>query len=198
MADEFIQRDIPPGKDCEKKAGSWGRAMTDLEYIWFGNKDEKTYPEDACQPFQHHNAQIDDFTINNHLTGKTASFSGTVTASSVLCGGAKCFNIPHPTKNNKRLVHACIEGPEAAVYIRGRLTDNNVIELPDYWKGLVDPETISVHLTQIGSSQDLMVDKIVWGRTIYIKSGTASMIDCYYTVSAARIDIPALEIEQDA
>ena len=131
-------------------------------------------------------------------TGKTAAFSGTVTASSVTCGGVKCFNIPHPTKNNKRLVHACIEGPEAAVYIRGRLTDNNVIELPDYWKGLVDPETISVHLTQIGSSQDLMVDKIVWGRTIYIKSGTASMIDCYYTVSAVRIDIPALEIEQDA
>ena len=198
MADEFVERNIPPRKNCEKADGSWGRAMTDLEYIWFGNKDKDTYPEDACLPFQHHNAQIDDFTINNHLTGKTAAFSGTVTASSVTCGGVKCFNIPHPTKNNKRLVHACIEGPEAAVYIRGRLTDNNVIELPDYWKGLVDPETISVHLTQIGSSQDLMVDKIVWGRTIYIKSGTASMIDCYYTVSAVRIDIPALEIEQDA
>ena len=81
MADEFIQRDIPPGKDCEKKAGSWGRPMTDLEYIGFGNKDEKTYPEDACLPFQHHNAQIDNFTVNQVLTGNTGVFSTQVSAS---------------------------------------------------------------------------------------------------------------------
>ena len=54
MAGEFIEG--TPGKDCDKKAGSWGRPMSDLEYIWFGNKDEKTYPEEACQPFYHVNA----------------------------------------------------------------------------------------------------------------------------------------------
>ncbi len=54
MADEFVEQNIPPQKDCEKKAGSWGRPMTDLEYIWFGNKDKDTYPKDACLPFQHH------------------------------------------------------------------------------------------------------------------------------------------------
>ena len=195
-AKEFVPS--PRSKDCSKKAGGWGKPMTDLEYIWYGNKGEDDYPDDACRPYYHKNAQIDDFTINDHLTGKTATFSGAVTAASVTCGGVKCFNIPHPTKKNKRLVHACIEGPEAAVYIRGRLTDNNIIELPEYWKGLVDPETITVNLTQIGSSQDLMVDKIVWGKTIYIKSGNASRIDCYFTVNATRIDIPTLEIEQDA
>ena len=55
----------------------------------------------------------------------------------------------------------CIEGPETAVYVRGRLTDNSVIELPDYWKGLVDPDSITVSLTQIGSSQDLIVEGLI-------------------------------------
>ena len=84
---------------------------------------------------------------------------------------AKCFNIPHPTKENKRLVHAASEGPETAVYVRGRLTDNSVIELPDYWKGLVDPDSITVSLTQIGSSQDLIVEGVDWGNKVRVRSG---------------------------
>ena len=32
MADEFIEG--PPGKDCTKKDGGWGKAMNDYEYIW--------------------------------------------------------------------------------------------------------------------------------------------------------------------
>ena len=186
MAGEFKIGSGGSGSNCGDVA-TWGQKSVRYDYIFKGQTDQETYPDDACEPWYHGNAQIDNLQVN-----------GTVTASSVTCNGLKCFNIPHPTKENKRLVHACIEGPEAAVYIRGRLTNNNVIELPDYWNGLVDPETISVHLTQIGSSQDLIVDKILWGSTIYIKSGTASMIDCYYTVNAMRIDIPALEIEQDA
>jgi hypothetical protein len=86
----------------------------------------------------------------------------------------KAFNIQHPTKKDKRLVHGCLEGPENGVYVRGRLTDANVIELPEYWMGLVDPESITVSLTQIGSSQDLIVDKVEWGRKVLVRSGNAS------------------------
>ena len=151
MADEFVERNIPPQKDCEKKPGSWGRPMTDLEYIWFGNKDEKTYPEDACLPFQHHNAQIDNFTVNQVLTGNTGVFSTSeVSAAGITLTSRKPFDIPHPTKKGYRLRHVCLEGPESGVYYRGRLTGKNVIELPEYWRGLVDPETITVTLTQIG------------------------------------------------
>ena len=103
----------------------------------------------------------------------------------------------HLLQENHRLRHVCLEGPESAVYVRGRLTGNNVIELPDYWKGLVDPESITVSLTQIGSSQDLIVDRIEWGSKIVIRSGSASNIDCYYTVNATRKDIASLEVEQD-
>ena len=69
-------------------------------------------------------------------------------------GGA--FDAPHFTKTRrKEFVTVIPEGPEAGIYVRGTLKDSNKIELPDYWDGLVDPETITVTLTQIGYSQDL-------------------------------------------
>lgn len=129
--------------------------------------------------------------------------AGSVYAGGIIYGGnlsgtTKYFNIEHPTKEDKRLVHACLEGPENGVYVRGRLTGKNVIELPDYWAGLVDPETITVNLTQIGYSQDLIIDKIEWGRRVVIRSGSGSNIDCYYTVNGTRKDVPPLEVELDA
>jgi len=126
--------------------------------------------------------------------GKT-NFYGTVTVPGVFDLGAailelraskKTFDIKHPNKPGYRLRHACVEGPEAAVYIRGRL-NNNIIELPDYWNGLIDPETITVNLTQIGHSQDLIVEKIEWGRKVFIKSGNGTSINCYYQVWADRL-----------
>ena len=188
MADEFVEQNIPPQKDCEKKAGSWGRPMTDLEYIWFGNKDKDTYPKDACLPFQHHNAQIDNFTVNQVLTGNTGVFSTEVSAAGITLTSRKPFDIPHPTKKGYRLRHVCLEGPESGVYYRGRLTGQSVIELPEYWRGLVDPETITVTLTQIGSSQDLIIEKIEWGTRVKIKSGNGTGIDCFYLVHAERAD----------
>ena len=129
--------------------------------------------------------------------------AGSVYAGGVVYGGnlsgiTKYFNIEHPTKENKRLVHACLEGPENGVYVRGRLTNSNIIELPEYWTGLVDPETITVTLTQIGYSQDLIVEKIEWGKRVVIRSGSGSNIDCYYTINGTRKDVPVLQVEQDA
>ena len=72
-----------------------------------------------------------------------------------------------------------------------------MIDLPDYWKGLIDPESITVSLTQIGSSQDLIVDKIEWGRKVYIRSGNASTINCFYTIQASRIDGEPLIVEYE-
>lgn len=99
----------------------------------------------------------------------------------------KTFDIKHPNKSGYRLRHACVEGPEAAVYIRGTLNNSNVIELPNYWSGLIDPETITVNLTQIGHSQDLIVEKIEWGKRIFIKSGNGTTVNCYYQVWADRL-----------
>ena len=100
----------------------------------------------------------------------------------------KSFDIPHPTKDGWRLRHVCIEGPTADVYVRGRLNNSNVIELPEYWRKLVDPETITVNLTPVGSHQELYVDKIEWGTKILIKNNCSSSINCYYTVYGERAD----------
>lgn len=184
--------DGPDKQDCSQYAGGWGRPVTNPEFIWYGNKSEGDYPKDACQPWYHRNAQIDNFTVNLTLTGNIAVFSTSVTApvfngsatSAKTIGGA--FDIPHFRDKNKRIRHVIAEGPEAGIYVRGTLKDSNKIELPEYWDGIVDPETITVTLTQIGYSQDLIVDSIDWGKTVKIKSGTGANINCYYEVWAAR------------
>ena len=187
--------DGPDTQDCSKHAGGWGVPMADPEYIWYGNKSEDDYPKEACLPYHHINAQIDNFQINQTLTGNIANFSSTVTApnfnglasnatTAKSIGGA--FDAPHLTKPGKRVRHLIPEGPEAGIYIRGKLKDSNTIELPDYWDGLVDPESITVTLTQIGYSQDLIVDKIEWGKIIKIKSGLGANINCFYEVWAER------------
>jgi hypothetical protein len=118
----------------------------------------------------------------------TVPMAGDVGAAILeLRASKKTFDITHPNKPGYRLRHACVEGPEAAVYVRGVLNNNNVIKLPDYWNGLIDPESITVNLTQIGHSQDLIVEKIEWGRKIFIKSGNGTTINCYYQVWADRL-----------
>ena len=54
----------------------------------------------------------------------------------------KPFDIKHPSKDGYRLRYACIEGPEVGVYCRGRVRGEKIIKLPDYWKDLVDVESI--------------------------------------------------------
>ena len=195
-AGEFIPS--PRSQDCSKHAGGWGRAMSDPEYIWYGNKSEDDYPDDACTPYYHKNAQIDDFTVNNDVTvtGDVVC-AGEVSAGGITLTSRKDFDIPHPTKDGWRLRHVCLEGPEAGVYYRGRLTNDTMINLPEYWDGLVDPATITVSLTQIGSSQDLIVDAIQWGKRIKVRSGTAANIDCYFLVHAERKDGERLIVEYE-
>jgi hypothetical protein len=105
------------------------------------------------------------------------------------CSGKKDFDIPHPTKDGWRLRHVCIEGPTADVYVRGKLKDSNVIHLPDYWLGLVDPETITINITPVGTYQELFVEKIEWGSKVTIKNNAGSSINCHYTISGERIDV---------
>ena len=109
------------------------------------------------------------------------ALTGTASGNKVLP-----FDIPHVTQKGKRIRHIIAEGPEAGIYVRGKIKDTNVIELPEYWDGLIDPETITVTLTQIGYSQDLIVDKIDLGKNIIIRSGVGTNIHCYYEVWASR------------
>lgn len=109
----------------------------------------------------------------------------------------KKFDIPHPTKQGYRLVHTCLEGPEIGVYYRGRLTNSNIIELPDYWRGLVDPETITISLTPHSFYQELYVKNIEWGCRINIVNNAGGPVDCSYIVYAERKDVDKLIVEYE-
>ena len=191
---------LPPEFNDSTHCGDqrpFGRFSTALHYPTKGITSAAEYPKDACQPWLHWGMRLGELKIDTNLTVlATGKFGSTVTAPTFVgnvignvtgkASDNKSFDIPHATQEGKRIRHVCAEGPEAGIYVRGRLTGKNTIELPDYWEGLVDPDSITVTLTQIGSSQDLIVESIDWGKVVKIRSGTASNIDCFYEVWVAR------------
>jgi hypothetical protein len=106
----------------------------------------------------------------------------------------KSFIIDHPTKEGKKLQYGSLEGPENGVYVRGRLKDNNTIELPDHWTGLVDEETITVNLTPIGRKAPLHSVVDIVDNTVVVESAN-DVVDCFYTVFGERKDVEKLEVE---
>ena len=78
------------------------------------------------------------------------------------------------------------------MYVRGR-TKDGTIDLPDYWTGLVDEDSITVNLTPIGN-------KRVWVESINNNSVNIASdddIDCFYTVFAERKDVEKLVVEEE-
>ena len=143
---------------------------------------------------------------NINVTGNvvvTGNLNGTGTCTfptfqgSINVQGWKGFDIKHPNKKGHRLRHVCVEGPEAAVYVRGTLKNSNIIELPEYWKGLVDPESISITLTPIGSYQELYIKNIEWGQKVTVMNSTSGSIHCFYSIWASRIDGEPLVVEYE-
>jgi hypothetical protein len=117
----------------------------------------------------------------------------------------KPFDLEHPTKGKgHRLRYACIEGPEVAVYCRGRLKDSNVINLPDYWKDLVHEDSITVQLQPIGQTQNLVIQEFNNEFIVIAEDSTntdlitdLSTIDCFYHVYGERKDINPLIVEYE-
>ena len=117
----------------------------------------------------------------------------------------KPFDLLHPTKGEgHRLRYACIEGPEAGVYYRGRLKESNVIQLPYYWKDLVHEDSITVQLQPIGSNQNLVIQEFNNEFIVIAEDSTntdlitdLSTIDCFYHVYGERKDINPLIVEYE-
>ena len=124
--------------------------------------------------------------VTGNITG-TGKCTFPTFQGSINVQGWKGFDIKHPNKKGHRLRHVCVEGPEAAVYVRGTLKNSNIIELPEYWKGLIDPESISITLTPIGSYQELYIKNIEWGQKVTVINSTSGSIHCFYSILASRI-----------
>tara|TARA_B100000900_G_scaffold315247_1_gene274125 strand:+ start:416 stop:1237 length:822 start_codon:yes stop_codon:yes gene_type:complete len=105
----------------------------------------------------------------------------------------KSFDIKHPTKEGYRLRYACIEGPEVAVYHRGRCVGTEIV-LPEYWKNLVYEDSITVQITPIGKQEDIYV-KSFDSEKVVLESD--SDIDCFYMIVGERNDINPLIVEYE-
>ena len=102
----------------------------------------------------------------------------------------KSFLIDHPTKENKKLQYASLEGPEHAVYVRGT-HDGSLIELPEYWSELVHKDSLTVSLTPLGEHQNLYVK--YKDATCISVGGVKGSYD--YIVYGERKDTDKLEVE---
>ena len=110
----------------------------------------------------------------------------------------KPFDLEHPTKGKgHRLRYACIEGPEVAVYYRGRLKNSNKIMLPYYWKDLVHEESITVQLQPIGDRHFHLNVVAFTNEWILLKEADDKPIDCFYHVYGERKDINPLITEYE-
>jgi hypothetical protein len=203
-AEYFAPTNEAEGGSCDD-IEAWGeKSNITPQYIAkIKVEPQDTYPPDACPPYVYGEATIDVLRVEKELgtdsvtkvLGSTGTFSGLVSAGS-FSANSKAFDIPHPTRENRRLVHGCLEGPEYGVYTRGRVTNKKEIILPSYWEKLVDWTTITVNLTPIGSHQSVIVKRFD-EKKIYLQSNGGMPIDCFYHVYAERMDIPRIEIEPE-
>ena len=163
------------------------------------NTDSDARPENAIKAKGNVEIKGDiNQTGNQQVEGEIVA-STEVTASGVTLTSRKPFDIPHPTKDGYRLRHVCLEGPESAVYIRGRVCNGkNVIDLPAYWSGLIDYETITVQLTALGSHQNVIVKRISpIEQRVYLQAQGGMPVDCFYHIMAERKDVNKLIVEYE-
>ena len=117
-------------RECDNEnpgaGGGFGIPANSFPYIWYGNISSSDYPEDACDPFYHRTAKIDRLQVVTDI--EVPLITGTGGGECAIIGvasGNKPFNdfdIPHVKDEKKRIRHIVAEGPEAGIYIRGRLT----------------------------------------------------------------------------
>jgi hypothetical protein len=145
-----------------------------------------------CPPWYYYNMKVgsilvlEDINLNGNVfaQGTVSSNGGT----HILSNKKNLpFDMPHPNKKGWRLRHVCIEGPEIAVYCRGRLKEDGIIMLPSFWKGLVNTNDLSINLTPIGQWQELFVEKIT-EEEIIVKNNIDTRINADYHIIGRRLD----------
>ena len=194
----YVEGPLQIGQDTDYDSVE-ATLMVGAEY----NTDSETHPDNAIKAkgdveIEGDTNQTGNITASENIT-TNAHFIGDITQTSGTPPGCKLFDIQHPTKDGHRLAHACIEGPEIAVYTRGRVCNGkNVIDLPAYWDGLVDYETVTVQLTALGAHQNVIVKRISpMERKIYLQSQGGMPVDCFYHIMAQRKDVPNLVVEYE-
>jgi len=189
MPEEFVPAES--GKDCDDKQAT-GKNSDIFSFIFKGNIPNP-YPEEACPTYIHTTAQINSLKVNTLLDGAgSINVNGSVSSN----GGAHVlsnkknlpFDMPHPNKSGWRLRHVCIEGPEIAVYCRGKVPPDGIINLPLFWDGLINPEDMTINLTPVGCWQELFVKEVIWGKQVVVMNNAGGPINADYHIIARRLD----------
>lgn len=105
----------------------------------------------------------------------------------------KSFVITHPTKPDKKLRYGSLEGPENGVYFRGRSSET-VIRLPDYWEGLVDAESVTVHITPMTGTVSPKI-RAVNNKKIVLDKPWFGHLDFFFIAYGERKDVPRFDVE---
>ncbi len=115
---------------------------------------------------------------------------------------SKNFDIPDPRYNGatKRLLPGVLEGPENAVYYRGkaRLVGGvAVIELPEYFESLTRKEDRTIQLTAKNGWSPLYIDGEIEHGQFPVKTteyGNTGQ-EFFWEVKAVRADVDKLQVE---
>ena len=185
MPENFEERNVG-NKNCDEPVV--GTKHPSFDYIHRTTTGDEDYPEDACGRFLQAKVNFDAIEVINggdmNAEGEVTSNNGGHTLSSKK---NLPFDMPHPNKKGWRLRHVCIEGPEIAVYCRGRVSGDGVINVPSFWEGLVNMNDITISLTPMGSWQELFVKEIV-GNQIIVRNNAGGPINADYYIVGRRLD----------
>ena len=185
MAGQFVKKDTK-NNNCDDPVT--GAKHPNFDYIHRTTTGDDDYPEDACDRFLQVKGKFDAINVVN---GGDVAAEGEVTSN----GGSHIlsnkknqpFDMPHPNKEGWRLRHVCIEGPEIAVYCRGKVSSDGVINVPSFWEGLVNMNDITISLTPMGIWQELFVKEVV-GNQIIVRNNAGGPINADYYIIGRRLD----------
>lgn len=118
-----------------------------------------------------------------------------ITSDGTIRARVKSFDIPHPTRKNKRLVYGALEGPEHGIYCRGESKELKVL-LPPEWRAMVNTKEVTVQITPIGEWQPLYFKKL-HSNWLYFGCGDErEKIHFYWEIKGERTDVPKLQTVQ--
>ena len=135
-------------------------------------------------------------TLNGSLTITGSQLiTDDITSDGTIRARVKSFDIPHPTRKNKRLVYGALEGPEHGIYCRGESKELKTL-LPPEWRAMVNTKGITVQITPIGEWQPLYFKKL-HSNWLYFGCGDdRKNVHFYWEIKGERTDVPSLETVQ--
>lgn len=92
--------------------------------------------------------------VTDSAGAHTARMSFDTNGNSIVQADVKSFSMPHPTQPETDIVYACIEGPEAAVFVRGTahlVQGEASVSLPDHFVHVANPDTMTIQVTPLSA-----------------------------------------------